>query len=123
MSRLETDIDQSAKATQMQLRQAEIKLGSRLDRIEGVTRSCLDQAEANAARRFDAIMQCLFLLYVFMLNNMDLLQRVLYQIPRSMLRQASTIFEDAHGYISHINIDFVQSWEVRCNILNIGKWF
>lgn len=122
MSRLETNVDQSAKAIQTQLTQAEIKVGSRLDQIEDAMRSCFDRAEARAARRFHAVMQCLLLLYVCMLNNMDLLQRVLYQIPRSMLRQASTIFEDAHGYISHINIDFVQSWEVRSDVLNVGKW-
>ena len=80
---------------------------------EAAAQARLEIALAVAMHIYQDTRRGMLLYFVCLVNVIKLLERVLFQMPRRMLTQASTIFEDAHGYVFHINTQFVQSWRVR----------
>lgn len=104
--------------------EAEAIAAVRFERSESMATTRFRLSEAAAQTRFNVlvavalhiyrdIMRGLFLVCTCMFQHINLLQRILAEIPRSVPTLGATIFEDAHGCIVHISIDFIQSWDVR----------
>ncbi|KAK5125210.1 hypothetical protein LTR85_000886 [Meristemomyces frigidus] len=61
-------------------------------------------------RSLHELLKALLLFNVFILAGTQRLQRAATVLPQRVSLQAEVLFEDAHGYISRINIDFIRSW-------------
>ena len=104
-------------------------INQRIDDAKTAAHAYHSQSERAAQIRFEMLLlvllsvyrdmvQKLVLLGAALLSGFVMLHRSITQMPRQMLTHASTIFEDAHGYVFYINTQFIQSWRVSVSVLS-----
>jgi hypothetical protein len=84
-----------------------------------------DRADAAAKLRLAILLTLLVQMYVDIkalicvagTRWIQLLEHIFSSIPRNTLTQALTVLKDAHGFIYHIDTQFVQTWEVSGRII------
>lgn len=114
--------EQSESAAEARFHETRTDALERFDQSEAAAQARFNISMALALHMYRDLMRRLSIFLLCILNAISLLERSLTQMPRRMLTQASTIFEDAHGYIFYINAQFVQTWRVSMNSGTVYFW-